>query len=282
MQNKLDLMLGMIPKNTASVIKVDKELAKLMLERNVMNRAISKPKMDQYRISMNNGDWSMTGDTIKFDNQNNLIDGQKRLMALIESNVNDVAFMICAGLDRNEVFTKIDRGQNRTAANDLEFLGVQNSTLISTMIKNITLFKKQSYGDRGGSSRVMTRKEMIDFHMEHKDLLQKRASTAGSFYKKSGCLVKPGIIASLYYMFAEKSEEAAKDFFDKFATGFNLDADSPILVLRNKIMKSKSNNKDRLTQAEIVKYMIIAWNKYRSGEKVKVLKIVPDAPIDIK
>jgi hypothetical protein len=282
MTNRLNVLLSTIPKNTGTVLNVDKKLALEMLTRNKMNRAMNNAKYNEYKLAMNKNEWRMNGETIKFDENGDLIDGQKRLQAFYDSNLETIQFMIVTGLPRQSVFTTIDRGQNRTAANDFEFIGVQNSTLISTMIRNINLFSKQSYGDRGATSRTMHRNDMISFYNINPEKMDKMASMAGSYYKKSGCLMKPGILAALYYLFCEKSETDADDFFTKFVNGTNLELDSPILQLRNKLYRSKSNPKERLTQSEAVKYFIIAWNKYRKNEKAKVLKIPSETTIEIQ
>jgi hypothetical protein len=278
--NKLDLFLSMIPKNGATVLTINKEMASLMLERNYMNRSIQRKKVEEYKLDMNKMDWHLNGETIKFDQNGKLIDGQKRLIAFIESNLETIELMFVTGLDRDLVFTKIDRGQTRTAANAFEFIGVQNSTLVSTMIKNIVAFGKGNYGDRGGTNRVMTREDMISFYRNDDENIQRLASISSSLYKKSGCLILPGAMAALVYLFTQKSEKQAIDFFEKFASGTNLASDSPILILRNKILRSKSNPRERLTQSELIKLIIISWNKYRANETCKVLKI-PETIVEI-
>ena len=278
--NKLDLFLSMIPKNGATVLSIDKDMAKLMLERNYMNRAIQRKKVEEYKSDMNKMDWHLNGETIKFDQNGNLIDGQKRLTAFIESNLETIQLMFVTGLDRDVVFTKIDIGQPRTAANAFEFIGVQNSTLVSSMIKNIVAFGKGNYGDRGGTNRIMTREDMINFYRNDHENIQRLASISSTLYKKSGCLILPGPMAALVYLFTQKSEKQAIDFFEKFASGDNLPKHSPILILREKIIRSKNSTRERLTQSELIKLIIISWNKYRANETCKVLKI-PETIVEI-
>ena len=75
----------------------------------------------------------------------------------------------------------------------------------------------------------------------------------------------------LHFLFSQKSEEQALDFLTKLCLGTNLENDSPITALRNKLIKSSLNNNYRMLQSEIVRNIIVAWNKYRKGEKITKL-----------
>ncbi|WP_460985736.1 ParB N-terminal domain-containing protein, partial [Staphylococcus aureus] len=63
------------------------------------------------------GDWKNAGDTIRFDKDGSLIDGQHRLLACVNTNLAQ-NFLIVYGLD-SEVFDVIDNGKGRTNADVL-------------------------------------------------------------------------------------------------------------------------------------------------------------------
>ena len=86
----------------------------------------------------------------------------------------------------------------------------------------------------------------------------------------------------LKYKTEEISVEDSNAFFEGYATGANLDTKSPILALREKLMRHKTGKVDwKLTQSEQVKLFIVAWNKFRKGENVKLLKL-PEPGEEIK
>lgn len=62
------------------------------------------------------------------------------------------------------------------------------------------------------------------------------------------------------------------------ATGANLDEGSPILVLRNTLfdINKRGAHSDRPTRRRIVGITIKAWNKWREGATVKLLKFSPN------
>lgn len=62
------------------------------------------------------------------------------------------------------------------------------------------------------------------------------------------------------------------------ASGANLDEGSPILVLRNTLfdINKRGAHSDRPTRRRIVGITIKAWNKWREGATVKLLKFSPN------
>jgi len=63
------------------------EIAAAYLKRKGANRNISHLRVQRYAREMQRGDWLLTGEAIKFCN-GQLMDGQQRLLAVIESGVS--------------------------------------------------------------------------------------------------------------------------------------------------------------------------------------------------
>lgn len=74
-----------------------------------------------------------------------------------------------------------------------------------------------------------------------------------------------------YYLFATKSKPQADEFFDKLRTGAGLAEGDPILVLRNRLAMDGST---RLAteSPEVLAWFIKAWNAWRKGRTIKVLR----------
>ena len=68
------------------VVLVTPELASKWLEKNIDNRNLRKNTINQYVNDMKNGKWSLVGDSITFDKDGILTNGQHRLYAVVQSN----------------------------------------------------------------------------------------------------------------------------------------------------------------------------------------------------
>ena len=63
------------------------ELATKLLARNTHNRTISSSRIRQYAADMAAGNWAFNGEAIKVSEGGQILDGQHRLRAVIESDV---------------------------------------------------------------------------------------------------------------------------------------------------------------------------------------------------
>lgn len=82
------------------------------------NRNQSMPRIGRYADDMENGWWEVTHQGIAIDENGNLMDGQHRLRAVIESNTPSV-MMVSIGVSR-DVFTLMDGGLTRSAHSFLD------------------------------------------------------------------------------------------------------------------------------------------------------------------
>lgn len=76
-----------------------------------------------------------------------------------------------------------------------------------------------------------------------------------------------GLHAALHYLFAERIPQKADEFYTLLAKGNNLSDRSPILALRSKLLSDK-----RLTEHEVAKFTIKAWNAWIKGRSLQLLK----------
>ena len=62
------------------------------------NRFIQQQTVHKYARRMMNGKWSVTGETIKFDPEGNMLDGQHRLWAFLETGLDEMEFLVMYGV----------------------------------------------------------------------------------------------------------------------------------------------------------------------------------------
>ena len=95
--------------------QISPELAKQYLTHNNANRHIRKDRVALYAKQMRNGEWHLTGQGITFGKNGQLLDGQHRLMAIVESGVT-VPMLVVTEAD---VVATYDSGLPRSLADQI-------------------------------------------------------------------------------------------------------------------------------------------------------------------
>src|SRR5688572_11095199 len=115
-----------------SIETITPETAKAMLAQNTRNRHLRSKHVQHLAEAMRGGRWTMNGDTIRFNGNGELIDGQHRLAAVIESET-PITTAVIRGLDF-AAFDTIDTGAKRMAADALTIDGESSSLLLAASI----------------------------------------------------------------------------------------------------------------------------------------------------
>ena len=136
---------------------------------------------------------------------------------------------------------------------------------------NVNLFAREI---RNGEWRFNG--EAIKFSKDGRLLDDQHRLLAASraFRSQSGDMLTSSMFASLWWTFAHIDTDAANRFFTSLASGANLQADDPILILRNTLMAQphKAGRSTRDNRVRIAALTIKAWNKWRKGKPLRQLK----------
>lgn len=103
---------------------IDAKTATKMLEGNTHNRAINQARVRQFASDMADGRWMENGESLKFDMNGTLQDGQHRLWAVIESDTSQ-PMVVVRGLFP-EAQDTMDIGASRTTGQILRLNGQTN------------------------------------------------------------------------------------------------------------------------------------------------------------
>jgi hypothetical protein len=125
-------------------VEVTPDLAAQWLERNVLNRNVRKAEVSQLAKTMELGAWRLTAETLKFDGQGALLDGQHRLLAVVESGIT-VPFHVCEGL-ASDVKRHLDTGAKRSFGDVLKMDGEAHSALLSNAAAWVYRYTLQQIG----------------------------------------------------------------------------------------------------------------------------------------
>ncbi len=251
---------------TVEKVHLTPQLAARWLEQNRTNRAYRQGVVGRLADSIRRGEWMLNGETIKFDWDGNVIDGQHRIGAVIEAD-RPIWVFVVRGLDPKSQAT-VDRGTRRTLADNLRLLGESYAPVLAAGIN--TYFRlingTLKYGAYSGRY-YPTIPQAISILEEHPRLREGLAigHRLGNVLK-----LTTGATVATRYLFTQKSEQDAVYFYEKLLTGSALTEGDPILVLRNELLRDMTRvGERRLQMHEKCALLIKAWNAFRRGEKVE-------------
>lgn len=258
------------------------ERAKKMLEKNTMNRMPSKRMVSEYARQMRNGLWyEDTGESIKIAYDGTLLDGQQRLLALIEADIS-LNFKIDYDLDKI-AFKFIDTGKKRTAGDTFHCLNILNARSIAAGIRrylalklNKTIGVPSSHAGGGGVHADYSNSEMLSIYEKNPLIWEGAHNMSTNWYNKSGRLLKISEFIAFYMFFRDIDENDAFNFMTKFGEGIGLSNNDSIKLLRERLTDSKSNPTMNITGYVKTGLIIKAWNYFRDNTQIKVLRFSPN------
>jgi hypothetical protein len=257
------------PKNKTMKVQIEKitpALAEKYLEHNVSNRKFRKRVADGYATQMRKGQWEeKNGETIQFDIDGNLINGQHRLEGIKESGVT-LEFVVVRDLPK-EAFAKIDIGLKRTGGDVLYIEGAKQATQLAGCIRRFLLLKKgKGKGELGGeNTKGISNADILKEFQKRKRWWNEVNDNATTWYHELGASLPPSDIGGLYAWLHEISSDDASKFFVKLATGAELKMKSPIRQLRSFLQKTRGfRGGSKIKRVERLAIFIKAWNLYRS------------------
>lgn len=251
---------------TTEVMSVSPAMAEKWLGKNVRNRHVSQARVSRYARAMARAEWMLTGEAIKFGVDGDLLDGQHRLLAVIESG-KTVRLLVIRGLPA-EAQDVLDTGAARTASDQLTIHGHSNGAILAAAAKLAILWETDRfYVDR--NQKAVSHREILNF-AEGNHILALTCGRAGSITKGSD--LKASVAGAAFYELMQVDGEAALEFFDRLADGVNLPASSPILALRNRL-RSIRDDKTRVDSEGLMSLVFRAWNAWRDRKRLTSLPL---------
>jgi hypothetical protein len=247
-------------------VTVTPKMAEEWLTRNTNNvRKLRDVSTMKYAEAMKKDQWHFNGESIKFDKNGVLADGQTRLSACILSN-KPFTTSVQYGI---ESAVNIDIGQSRTLEQLLASRGVTDSIAISSAINYI-----HNYADKGSTGfvtvghgrHVLTREDALAFADENIDALIHSAEITK---KCRNLFNKHGLHVALHFLFSKIAGRAlADEFYMNLQSGAGLAANSPILHLRERLTAERRRKYDKMILNAYAGLIIKGWNYYICGSVI--------------
>lgn len=255
------------------------ESAAKLLQRNTKNRSVKPNKIRTYVRDMKEDKWMETGAPIRISKTNKLLDGQHRLMAVVESGVS-VEMVVVSDID-DKVMANIDTGTKRSPGDVFKIEGISYASATSAIIKK---YIRLLFDDKTNTGNTeITNQDLLDTYNENPEYWQDIVQKSHVWYNSSLRTITPGFIGGIYAILHDIHPVDAKDFCDQI-TGVKPAKYQVISLLKNKLIEDKMRKPGLPKMPESLKtiYVYKTWNYYRSDTDVTVLKYYPNSDRNIK
>lgn len=239
------------------------EIAEKYLGNNLVNRNVSNVTVHAYMQDMLNGAWDeTTGDTISFDENGNLVNGQHRLMAVAKSG-HAINVWVCRGASSTGIY---DNNRKRSCSDQVtilrpDFAPVYKTTRYISIAKAIIAHNTSP----GHNRRPVTAKEIIAFTEAHMDDLNGYFLNMPQDHTPKIGLAVVHLSLFLAFMGGVSIGELYK-FYDVLRTGMSTrEEEFPIIAYRN-YLKDATGVPATLTEISRCQY---ALKKYLTGSCAK-------------
>lgn len=245
---------------TYSIEVVTPALAETWLGRNTNNRRIRRSQVERYARDMESGSWQENGEAIAFADDGTLIDGQHRLSAIVLAAV-DVQMLIVRGLPMVAQDT-VDDGAKRTMSDTFGFHGVANRANAAAITRRVLMWQEGFRTNQGNFQP--SKAEQLDAWRTDATL---RDAVEAAVQMRSRGQVPTSIVGLTWWLFSQIDRSQCAEFWHGLHTGSDLPANSPIHVVREKIIR-RNAQPGRVQETEYLAWIVKAWNLWRADRTV--------------
>lgn len=263
---------------TVRWVEVTPEQAQEWLENhNIKNRSLRAAHVRRMARDAEDGNWLTTGDTIKFDCNGVLIDGQHRL-SMIASQKKSVMCLVITGLDP-KVKGVLDTNARRAAHDALAFAGVAKYGSFIAAAKIRLEMDRRTVTLTSGLRSEATNSQVVDWCLAHPHI-----SDLAPVAKRIGEVLNcpPSPLLAAMSVLHELDADACSEFFTSIEEMSTNGSGDPRLALIRSMKTVRTFPSNHQGPAYMRAYYT-AWNAWRDHDDLRLIKFYkvvpgPDAP----
>lgn len=240
------------------VVTINPDTAAQWLKANRLNRPVRRRHVGFLAAEMERGHWQINGQAIVIAEDEQVLDGQHRLMAVIESGCT-IETMVVYGIS-HEAFKTIDTGAVRTGGDAMSLEHPDAPRQSSQAVAGAVRWCQRMEKGFGGTQLKISNTDVLEYVQKHPSLWHCAEFLAG-LPKDRPISLTCGV--ALLEIFSRKAPELAENFMRGFYTGEKLSLDDPEYILRQMLIRDAQ----RLTSYPMevrMKMCCKAWNWKRS------------------
>lgn len=238
-------------------------IAAQMLGTSAGNRHLRKTAVNRYAREMIAGRWVLNGEAIKFDTAGHLIDGHHRLNAIIASKMSIQLFVI-RNVQEGAMLT-LDTGVGRSFFDASVVAGRGWGRMVGPIARWWHMYERDGLTRTIPTASLQELTQIAETHLTIHD--------SAHHIRKLKVVCRhcvPGVQGFVHAYVSEKYDrEIADVFFRDLNDGAELDAHSPIFLLRRYLIEDSSRKNPEANR--VLAVTIKAWNAWMAGDKLSVL-----------
>lgn len=245
--------------------------AQQLLARNEGNRAIRSNMVNRYAAMMLAGRWLENGDVIRVGKTGRLLDGQHRLLAVVESGIPIRCGLV---LDVDEAtFSTIDTGGSRTARDIVAMSGRANAGIATPTAAQLW---RIIHGVQKNTAVPPT--YLVEILNRWPEIDHAASRSAGSETARG--LLTPAVLSMAYlYLHAVANKpELAERFVTGMNAGEGLVSGDPILALRQRMINLRQGSV-RSAARTVWGAVVRTIDALETGEPLQRIKIDTESGI---
>ena len=246
------------------------QMSEDFLRRNTTNRKVSLQTVRKYYQAMKAGEWHRTGQPLIVNKAGKAEDLQHRCWASYFGQVSFPSYVITDAPVDVDLFAYIDDCKPRSAADALQTSGMNGlSPAIAAAIKLawrydnkvLTILKQQRI-------REMSIPEVLDFGRANASIEEAAHFVITNHVKAVGAIGNKGVaVFFAWKVMTIYGVTVLEDFMFPLGSGANLGEDSPVLALRNRLLK-EDEDEAKMNQPRRLALLIKAFNMHLADKKV--------------
>jgi hypothetical protein len=258
---------------TPRVETITPKKAEEYLKANTRNRRVRERTVDFYAEQMKNGEWMLNGDSIAFDEEGTLLNGQHRLMACARAGVNFQTIVVRGA--HPDSFKTYDQNSVRTAG---DIIGMEDfkyanrkaaAAKLLVCLEELEKSKGNIERPRLGTKR--SHGHLLEVVIDHDELLHEGCLWMTRDDAKAYC--RPGAtFVGVYTYLAKKNRTRADEFFQLLVSGENITRNHPVNRLRALLVSSMNDPNKKRKKTWLIAVILKAWNAFMRDQDVKNLK----------
>lgn len=269
------------PEYTVEFMYIHPERALALLAMNTHNRNMRERVGDAYAGDMTAEQWLFNGDTIKIgvddEGREVLLDGQHRCTGIIDSGCGQWMLVVRGlPLPTQEV---IDTGARRQFYDALKLRGEIRCNVVAAVTRRVLAWERGFRGPRGNWNYTPSVLQLMSVLDKYPEI---RLSAEIGDKTHANVPITAAILGLCHWLFLNtvpvtngderaQLEEDVATFFDRLRDGAYLTPDHAVSVLRRTVFENKQS-KAKLDEPTLTAYVIKAWNAYREGREIKLLR----------
>lgn len=221
---------------------------------------------------MKEGLWRFNGETIIFADDGVLLDGQHRLLAVIEAGVS-VEFLVVKEIpNREKAMNTVDQNKARKASDIYDLNKIPESVSASSIVSSYCRFKSGRFFVKGYIDNKISKQELAEIYFSDSQLFYEIVRISSNFFRYEHLIPISLIGGFMAYLIKEKhyAKEFVSSFFEQVCSGKNI-RNNTIYLLRSRLIRGKDGS-DRLSETYRLVFLIKTWNCFVQGKELKCLK----------